>query len=248
MGLFRLFIEALCLRAANSLLMTRTINFFLVFALLFGVSCNRESEEKSYQSCNNLLSNCGKAGEGNFCTFGFKWGEGNPFPTAGIEMAGPGTPGGEISYSFTGAGEVFNTHSDVAVTSLPIERITICDAKEQIRMALTTWASVADITFKEVASHERGQIRFIVANIRQGGIGYPAFTDDLCSSIAGQVVINVTTRNTCEGFQNLVLHEIGHTLGLGHVSTKNVMNPGIQDITELMPGDIEGIQSVYGMK
>jgi predicted Zn-dependent protease len=45
-----------------------------------------------------------------------------------------------------------------------------------------------------------------------------------------------------------VLHEIGHALGLGHVSTDNVMNPGVQHLTDLMPGDIEGIQSIYGAK
>jgi hypothetical protein len=228
--------------------MTKTINLLLVCLLLLGVSCHKETEEVSYQSCNGLLSNCAGSSPGEYCTFGFKWGDDNPFSAAGPEVAGPGVSGGEISYNFAEAGEIFNTHSQVDVESVSIDRITACYPREAIRQALAAWESVADITFKEVPASEKGQLRFIVANITQGGIGYPAFTDDLCSSIAGQVVINATTRNTCEGFQNLVLHEIGHALGLGHVSTDNVMNPGVQHLTDLMPGDIEGIQSIYGAK
>ncbi|CAD5276902.1 MULTISPECIES: matrixin family metalloprotease [unclassified Imperialibacter] len=226
----------------------KRIHLLTCFLLLFGVSCNNEDEEKSYRSCNGLLSNCAGSGEGAFCTFGFKWGSSNPFSTAGLEVNGPSEAGGEITYRFYEKGEVFNTHAQVDLLSASFDQITICDPKDQIRQVLLAWESEANLSFREVSGSTSGDLRFIVAHIQQGGVGYPAFTDDLCGTLAGQVVIGLPTRNTCEGFRNLVLHEIGHTLGLGHVSTDNVMNPGIQDITELMPGDIEGIQSIYGTR
>ncbi|MEQ8809323.1 MAG: matrixin family metalloprotease, partial [Imperialibacter sp.] len=124
--------------------------------------------------------------------------------------------------------------------------ITVCTAEHEIKRALEFWASVADLEFVEVTD-QGGDIQFIAADITQGGIGYPNYTDDLCSTLAGQLIIDVPTRNSCDGFYNLVLHEIGHILGLGHVSTSNIMNPGFSS-TELQPGDIQGIQSIYGAR
>ena len=46
------------------------------------------------------------------------------------------------------------------------------------------------------------------------------------------------------------LHETGHVLGLGHVTTNNVMNPEItlSEFDGLRQGDIDGIVEIYGLK
>lgn len=96
---------------------------------------------------------------------------------------------------------------------------------------------------------DQANTKFAVANIEQGGIGYPAFTDDLCTTLAGLIVLDIPSRNSCEGFYNLVLHEFGHAPGLGHVDSDNIMNPARgKTFTKLERGDVEGIRSIYGMK
>ena len=214
-------------------------------------SCKNDEEELSYRYCDTLLSSCFGSGSGEFCTFGFKWGNNTTFPNAGLEKSGPATSGGTISFSFQDEGITFNTHSQTNVVSLSFDLITVCDTKAQIIRALQAWESVADITFVEAytANQSDSDIKFIVADIQQGGIGYPPYQDDLCSTIAGQVIFDIPTRNTCDKFYNLVLHEVGHVLGLGHVSSFNIMNPDLpENIIELQSGDIRGIQSIYGRK
>jgi len=228
----------------------KIVTIFAVSLLIACINaCDKTENKISYQSCNSLLYNCQGSGDGTFCTLGYKWGSDNPFTTAGLEIDGPGTPGGKVSYSFMPEGRMINTHSQTDLTSLSIDHITVCDPREQIRQALQAWEAVTNIEFEEIIGDSgAGDLRFVALNITQGGLGYPAFTDDLCGSIAGQIVIDVPTRNTCEGFYHLLLHEIGHGLGLGHVSTSNVMNPNLQNFTELQTGDIQGIQSIYGKK
>lgn len=224
-------------------------NSLIVLLLLIMFSaCQNENSSKSYSACNDLLYRCTGSVNGQYCTFGYKWGEDNPFTDAGMEEMGPETTGGIIRYAFYDQGAIVNTHSQSDITTLSFNQISVCDPKQQIANALTAWSSMASITFQEVDVPENAHIKFAVANIEQGGVGFPAFTDDLCSLLAGQVVIGVPTRNTCDGFYNLVLHEIGHTLGLGHVRSSNVMNPSLQNLTELQNGDIQGVQSIYGSK
>ena len=225
-------------------------NIILLLPILVAAPCScRDKEEKSFRYCNDLLSNCAGNGNGQYCVLGFKWGDDNPFSEAGLEAAGPQKAGGEVTYSFQEAGVAFNTHSQIEVISGAFRDLTSCgDAREQIRNALEAWSAVADITFVEANNPNSSDITFIAANIEQGGLGYPAFADDLCSTIAGQVVFDIPTRNSCAGFYNLALHEIGHVIGLGHVASRNIMNDKIHDLYELQIGDIAGAQSIYGEK
>ena len=84
-----------------------------------------------------------------------------------------------------------------------------------------------------------------------GGIGYPNYTDVLCSELAGNIVIDVNTNvSDCQDFFLFMLHEIGHVLGLGHVETVNVMNKTFLNlnISNLQSGDSLGIIQIYGAK
>ena len=102
--------------------------------------------------------------------------------------------------------------------------------------------------FEEVSNPDASDVDIIVADIHVTGLGYSAYVDDLCRDIAGQVIFYVPISN-CESFTTLALHEVGHVLGLGHVGSDNIMNPDWGDgVTELQPGDIAGIQSIYGVR
>ena len=139
-------------------------------------------------------------------------------------------------------------HSQNGIASRSFDDLSGC-AKDKVREAFRQWSSVADITLVEVKPSAGSNITLIVGDIGPGAVAYPPFVDEKCQAITGQVIFDIPTRNTCERFLNLALHEIGHALGLGHVGSNNIMNPDWDDsITELQPGDIAGIQSIYGAR
>lgn len=220
------------------------VQLFLIFALILGISCN--DNEPVYRRCNSLLSNCEGNPNGAFCTFGYKWGNDNPFPNAGLEKDGPESSGGTITFGFYEEGEPINTHRHENIQTVSFKRITVCEPKDQIRIALTTWSSHTNLEFEEISDSEIADIKFAVADINLA-VGYPPYEDDLCSLLGGFVIFGLPGRGTCDGFQNLALHEIGHTLGLGHVSSSNIMNIDYY-LPELGNGDVLGIQSIYGTK
>ncbi len=215
-----------------------------ILTLLIG--CNKE-DINSLRTCDQILgSTCNGTGSGEYCTFGFKWGANNPFANAGLEKPGPGSGQVQISYKFQEAGLVFSTHSQNDLKSESIDKLPAC-TKQKVREAFAAWEAVANVSFIEKASSEPTDIKVITANITQGGIGYPAFTDAPCTELAGVLVLRSNLNNDCDGIYGLILHEIGHTLGLGHVASNNVMNPA-KSYQVLQFGDIKGIQSVYGTK
>ncbi|MEM6299208.1 MAG: matrixin family metalloprotease, partial [Bacteroidota bacterium] len=107
------------------------------------------------------------------------------------------------------------------------------------------------IEFEELPENSESDIKFYVADIIQSGIGYPNYTDFLCGELAGNVLIQSNLSiNECEAFYLFALHETGHTLGLGHVTTSNIMSPNFfeLDLQGLQRGDISGIKAIYGEK
>jgi len=213
--------------------------FLLLFTL--SLSCGSDHEPRKDPEglpCNNPLGACAQTQDVPYCTFGFKFGLSNPFFPRGPETAGPGITA-EITFKFQEAGYVFSTHSEDDVVSLTISEET----KSQIRAAADKWSEAANITLVEVAGNENADIIIILAEIEQGGIGYPAFNDEPCSAISGHLILS--TRSF--GYDKVGLHELGHVLGLGHVASNNVMNPAkFRDFNDLQPGDVAGIQSIYG--
>ena len=94
-----------------------------------------------------------------------------------------------------------------------------------------------------------GDIRFYAANLQITAVAFPKLNDPSCNDLSGQVVLNSKT-TLCHEYFLLALHEIGHALGLGHVTTSNVMKQGAPNLnfSGLQSGDIEGIQSIYGSR
>jgi Matrixin len=230
--------------------MKKTISiYFLAFQLfcLFN-SCNKDIIP-TYKPCDsNLYNSCDGKGNGAYCTFGYKWGNNNPFSNAGLEKAGPGTGNIELTYKFMDAGFIFNTHSKENITSISFDNNISSCAKDKFRLAFTEWSSVAKVNFREVATNETSDIKIIIADIEQSSIGYPNYDQSPCSDIKGQIIFKRNEYN-CSTIYGAILHEIGHVLGLGHVNTRNVMHPNLSTTySQLQSGDILGIQSIYGVR
>jgi len=136
-----------------------------------------------------------------------------------------------------------------------------------IAKALATWESVANINIAQVADSPlffdimglpQGDPRF--GDIRFGG--YPFLNDTTTlartsfpppngTTEAGDVEINTALDFHLGSDYDLyseMLHETGHSLGLDHpTNPAEVMAPRYQGLRDgLAPGDIAGIQSLYG--
>ncbi|HNP78725.1 MAG: matrixin family metalloprotease [Cyclobacteriaceae bacterium] len=213
-----------------------------ILLLLVVLSCGKK-ETPRYQLCNDLLGCTGTILD-PYCTFGFKWGDGNPFSNAGAGKPGPSIGPVVITYTFADAGRIFSTHSQDNLTSRSFSDLPSC-SKDTIRHALARWEAVAGISFVE--SGPGSNLTFIMGDISQSGVSFPPFPQPPCSDLAGQVAFQHDSNRSCKLLFELALHEIGHALGLGHVQSPNVMNPKIQFV-ELQGGDIAGVQSIYGRK
>ncbi|MTI23281.1 matrixin family metalloprotease [Fulvivirga sp. RKSG066] len=233
--------------------MSKHIRIYLcAFLLLLLYGCSKDipivNESDEYAVCNSRLSVCNGNQIGEYCLFGYKWGENQDFDEAGIEARGPQTKGGTITYSFQGTGHLINTHRQINVPSQSWNEILDC-AQDRIRQAVSEWEKVADINFEELPANSDTDIQFYVAAILQSAVGFPNYQEDPCTILSGDVVFDANSKEkSCHGFYINALHEIGHVLGLGHVNSKNVMVTGESKFSfkGLQSGDIEGIIQLYG--
>jgi hypothetical protein len=230
--------------------MKNTFCFYLIIILIINAlnGCGKDISS-IYKPCDSdLADKCDGKGNGAYCTFGLKWGGNNPFPNSGLEKPGPSEGDIELTYAFMDAGYIFSTHNQEKLTSLPFENNTSTCTKEKFRLAFEEWSSITKVNFKEAAINESADIKIIIADIEQSAIGYPNFHQKPCSDIKGQIIFK-RNEYSCTNIYGLILHEIGHVLGLGHVNSLNVMHPNQSaSYNKLQPGDIQGIQSIYGAR
>jgi hypothetical protein len=166
------------------------------------------------------------------------WGQSIPYPDAflfGTKWGNStlGTPG-TVTWSFqaTGANQV------------PLANFMPAGFEDEIRQAMQTWSSVANITFQEVPSG--GQIRLFGQAIDGPG------------GIAGQAqfpgpstrFLRFDTGNCFSAgkIYQLALHELGHSIGLLHPpGTIALMNHSVpRSFRGLLPVDVGGAQAIYG--
>ena len=160
-----------------------------------------------------------------------------------------GRPGGTITFGFDAA-----FYSSLNLASGDIGAFEAAAAE-----ALDTWASVAQLDFVATASAADADILFTAASLADSQVG-EALTTFVEAGVVDRVIEAVVTFDANRAwspfgedgmnFYNVALHEVGHTLGLGHPpdAPDEVMYAFyLGDGTlSLGPGDIAGIQHIYG--
>ena len=137
-----------------------------------------------------------------------------------------------------------------------------------VRQAFRTWATATDLTFEEVADSDQSDIRLGWGNFNTpstGVVGYTAYEME-----SGQLLPNVIIRvedpsqeplvagdfsartysGTVANLDQVILHEIGHALGLADTADPNsvMYYQATGSNNALDSNDIAGIQALYGSR
>lgn len=189
---------------------------------------------------------------GQYVVHGTKWG-----------ISGLGNSGGTVTYSYIPNGVSHAYESAGGNTHISnLNGFSSCFYTE-IETAFAAWSAVADIDFVQVtdngapsgASGAIGDIR-IGAHTFDGSSGILAHAYyPYGSSIGGDMHFDRDENWRCTPYGGfdigmVTLHEIGHSLGLGHENINPaVMNPGYNPgISNLLTDDINGIITIYGIR
>ncbi len=156
-----------------------------------------------------------------------------------------GTPSGTITWS---ADYISGLNYNTSVFSA-------ADFDAALIAAFDTWESVASLDFQKVASAGDSAVDILSGDIGgAAGIAQYSFTGNpgLSTILGGSITFSEDLTWSPFGgsggvdFYAVALHEIGHMIGLGHVSDPTeIMNPVIS--TDVLgAGDIAGAQFLYG--
>ena len=169
-----------------------------------------------------------------------------------------GDAGGVVTWSIVGPGENISLFPDVYGSSVDPGGFLTIDYVGIIRQAFDDWSTHGNIEFMQVeddggsaGSALHPDIRIFFGPIPGNTIGWAYYppSSDLASARAGDILLdNLPRFNTdVDQFTGLVLHEIGHALGLGHVpnGSQSVMTPTIR-LSTLQGDDKRGIAEIYG--
>jgi hypothetical protein len=203
-----------------------------------------------------------------FTSYGTKWGAGSPF-IGGLNIPGPGLPGGTVTYSFMGNGvdnSAEGSSANVAITSLAGYEPCF---QTEIRDAFAAWSAVANIQFVEVvdngapfnAGGARGDIRIgsHAMDGPSGRLAHAYYPPPNGTTAAGDMHFDQQETWSCTPGAGIdigivTLHEAGHSIGLGHRTPTweggdvAVMNPAYNPsvASMLLADDIAGAVSIYG--
>lgn len=175
-----------------------------------------------------------------------------------------GTPGGAVTWSLAGAGIDISAFANNAL-SFDFDAFFGFDVAALAREAFAIWSEVADVEFIEVAddgvasaAQSDVDIRIFLGNAVErynlGAAFFPGTTGqagDILVVRTGQLSIRAED-GAYDHFLHLLLHEIGHAIGLAHSPrTAAVMNarvvPG-DTKTALIGDDIGAAVATYGMQ
>ena len=158
------------------------------------------------------------------------------------------------------------SYSDDA--SVPFTSAISAVYQQTVARALLAWESVADVTFQQIADSadpsQPADIRLGFANVANGSeIGLTAYQSGGSSFLPGVSIFlmdpatdplipngdgTFTYQGTSTQLYQVVLHEIGHALGLNHSTDPNaVMYPTLGPLNQTFDAsDIAGIDAIYG--
>ena len=207
----------------------------------------------------------------SFSTFNTAWNPGANTARSSFSGTAPTQGPGGATWSIIGSGvsdaSGFDSHGGASTTSLAALNPGI-NISSVINDAFDVWASVSDFTnlgqvddsgvgfgASESGSTSFGDIRIGAINFDGPGNilahGFQPGTEAIFTngSLAGDIHID-NSENWISSFDlaTVLLHEIGHALGLGHSDDVNsVMFAAYSGIRlALASDDIAGIQSIYG--
>ena len=169
-----------------------------------------------------------------------------------------GTKGGVVTWSIAGSGNSLSVFG-LGSHSVRGSSFLSYDYESIIRSALKEWSTYGNVEFLQVEDPDvhagftsEPDIRIFFGNIPGNTIGLAYLPNKSLGGEAGDVVFDTWNRFATDQtlFQSTVLHELGHSLGLGHVSqaTMSIMTPAISTISTLQTDDQLGIQQIYGIQ
>lgn len=186
--------------------------------------------------------------------FGAKW---------GLSQAN-GTPGGVVTWSIGRAGlsGVQNTYG-TTLSDITADGQTLAsgyDVEVEFRRAFAAWSAVSDIDFVQIADDGSEVGVGLGADIRVffgqidgssgGTLAVAFFPFSQSDPRAGDILFDIAETEfyaSRSNFRAVAIHEIGHTIGLDHItSVTAIMNPFVGAISELQDDDIEGATTIYG--
>jgi Ca2+-binding RTX toxin-like protein len=165
-----------------------------------------------------------------------------------------GDAGGVVTWSLAAAGSNIDRFSSGSGVSVDGSSFLSFDFVSEISQALAKWSAAGNIEFMQIedsggaaGSTRAADIRIFFGAIPGGTLGSAFFPSSSGSAIAGDVLLDIDPilNGDLNLFRALLVHEFGHSLGLGHVSSQSVMTP-LVSATTLQADDIDGITQIYG--
>jgi len=221
------------------------------------LNLNKKSKDLNIDEGGVWLNSSSKLKYGEYNAFGNKWGKGTQFTGNG-----PGISGGTVSYSFIASGTsnaAESANANLAITSLPTYQS--CFIAEIVN-AFAAWSAVANIKFIQVSDNglplstigATGDIRIGSHTFDGPGgtLAHAFYPPPNGNSAAGDLHFDRNENWTCDSsgvdIGIVALHELGHSIGLGHELTNPaVMQPYYNpSLNGLLTDDINGAVSIYG--